>query len=111
MPRKNDCAIRAVSAACGFSYNIVSKTLGPLPKGGLESHELHWLISQFKSDAKRSVSKLDLGPWLQRNRNGVYVVSVGSGLGLAHAVAVSNGIVLGEDCPAGWPVLEYWKIS
>lgn len=111
--RKNDCAFRAISAVTGISLARLHKTFGPMPRGGLLSSEIQWLIDEVNFENKLTKSKSNsLDSWIHYHRKGKFVVSLGSSFlgNEMHAVAVVDGKVVGHY-QSNWPVIEYWEIG
>jgi hypothetical protein len=44
--QQNDCVVAALARAVGQSYTAVKKVCGST-RGGLELHEIDWLLSRF----------------------------------------------------------------
>ena len=110
--RINDCAFRAISAATGISLTRLHKVFGPMPRGGLLSSEIQWLIDELNFENKLTKSKSNsLDSWIRYHRKGTFVVCLGSSfLGNEnHAVAVVDGNVVGHY-QSHWPVIEHWEI-
>jgi hypothetical protein len=105
----SDCCVAAVANAAGKSYAAVKRTCGPI-RGGLQYHELVWLLGEFgewKETRPRKHPTLD--DWAARNTKGRFVVILRSGfLDDFHAVAVVDGAIMGHYSPE-WPVTNYFR--
>lgn len=110
---KNDCVIAAVANAVGTSYAAVKRICGSC-RGGLENHEIRWLLSEFGAWKETRCRKMiTLESFLKRNPAGKYVVSqnqMGWLFGCDHAIAIVDGVVLGEYNPTH-PIDIYWKMQ
>jgi hypothetical protein len=108
---KSDCVIAALAIATGRSYREVKSTFGRL-RGGLEYHEIRWILSEFGTWRETRPRKLlGLESWLRRHRSGRYVVILKSGvIDDYHAIAAVDGRLIGEYAD-DWPVGLYFHLT
>ena len=80
----NDCGIVAVAAAANVSYATVKTKYGRLDRGGMELHEIDWLVRQFGGSRCRC---------RQRPKVGRFVALYRKSSGGTHLSAIVDGIV------------------
>ena len=108
----SDCVIAAVANAAGVSYAAVKRVCGST-RGGLEEHEVDWLLSRFSGWRKTFPRKtVVVADWLRRHRMGRYVLvlDVSCFSQSAHAIACVDGEVMGEY-RAEWSISEYYTLE
>lgn len=104
---KSDCAIAAVAQVTGKTYGRIKKICGP-NRGGLDSHEILWLLSHFGSWRQTIPRKnYTLREW--KKKHPTCVVSIGYMFDVAgHALSIVDGVVY---CPSGNPADEDRLVS
>ena len=106
---ESDCCVASVANAVGVSYKTVKDRFGRLDRGGMQHHELNWILSEFGEWRYTQPRKLvPIVDWVRRHKEGRYVVILDQ-LFSAHAVAVVDGKVIGEYAES-WRVNAYWKL-
>lgn len=109
---QSDCVIAAVANATGTAYRKVKSVFGRVPRGGVEYHELRWLLSEFgewhevKPRRQRRVSE-----WLRLHTTKTYVAILRSGIvDEFHAIAIVGDSVYG-DFAESWRVVLYYRLE
>jgi hypothetical protein len=106
----NDCGLAAVANAAGVPYREVKEVFGRLERGGMEFHELQWLLSRFGVwRHTRPRRPMTVAGWLPRHRQGRYVLLLDL-IFRGHLIAAVDGVIHGEyaDC---WTVCDYFKLE
>lgn len=80
----NDCGIVAVAVAANVSYATVKAKFGRLDRGGMELHEIDWLVREFGGSRCRC---------RQRPKLGRFVALYRKKSGEAHLSAIVDGMV------------------
>jgi hypothetical protein len=91
----DDCVVAAVAGAAGASYAAVKRVCGTT-RGGLERHEVEWLLGQF-GKWKRSRPRKDVTAkrWAAAHPTARAVLLVGSrlnGSDKVHALSAVDGV-------------------
>lgn len=112
---KSDCGIAAIASVTGQSYASVKARYGRVDRGGMLSHELEWLLSEFATFKKCRVRKrLTLAKFVSCHTTGCYVITVGAlggVFGELHAVGLVDGIAGNAEGCEDWDVLEVYQIK
>lgn len=104
---KSDCGIAAVANATGKSYATVKNVFGRIDRGGVQLHELEWLLSNFGTwKMVRPRAPKPVSQWIRKHQQGIFVVVLNGFLDF-HAVAVVNGEIFGHY--SDWDVVNYFK--
>lgn len=114
---KSDCVIAAVATATGRSYAEIRRTCAGSIKGGLETHEVSWLLSHFGNWRPIRLRKpIKAKEWAAKNPDARAVLIVDTAIwdDATHAVAVVSGKVTdpadgSEDHPGN--VLMAYKFT
>jgi len=112
---KNDCGIAAIANATGQSYKSIKKRFGKMDRGGMQLHEIDWLLNEFGTWKERRGPRFttSVTQWAKRRKTGKYVVLLNT-LGWMnlspelHAVAVVDGQVMGHFAEK-WHVECFWR--
>ena len=113
--QQGDCVVAAIATATDKSYSAIKKICGTT-KGGLERHEIEWLLSEV-ADFKTRHTKLTADQWAERNptKRAVLIIWDVSIMwtGSSHAVAAADGKIFcpttGESCDE--KVVRVYEIS
>lgn len=104
----SDCGITCVAQLAGKSYREVKSQFGCV-RGGMEKHELEWILSEFcQWERKRVRAGITVAEFATKHLDGRYAVACYQFLD-CHVVAVIDGRIHGWDC-GNWMVGRVYKI-
>jgi len=106
----SDCCIASIANAVGVPYAVVKERFGKLDRGGMQPHELRWILGEFGEwHFTKIKNPVPISRWVQHHQAGRFVLVLDK-IFTAHAVAVVDGQIIGDSSPE-WKVVEYYRLN
>lgn len=111
MKQKNnsDCGIVAIATLSGRPYKEVKSRYGKLDRGGMQRHELEWLLSIYLSYRLLRAGKVSVDKFCANHPLGKFLV-VCERSGIQHAIAVINGKAPSDMDWKEWTVVRCYAV-